>query len=581
MRQRICTYLLIILAVTHASARGEEAGYDFRIVIDVTDSMKQNDPQDRRVAALKLLNGLIPSGSQAGVWTFGRYVDMAVKWGRVDDGWRKQADLGAARINSSAELTNIENALARASVGWERAAGKSRRILLLLTDGKVDISVDPDKNEKSRARVLSENLAALKKAAVQVHSIALSNATDEVLLKRLAVETGGSFTLAQSADELHKLFYRVFERAVHPDMIALQDKQFQVDPGISEMTLLIFRGDANPPTILIPPDSPAISEIKPRGARWRSGAGFDLVTVARPEPGSWRIDAEMDADSRILVVSDLRLAVDGIPAFGEPEDVLSVAAELFDRDGKIRKNSYLRFVDFSLTHIDVDGSATNHALTHTSLREDKGRFLHELAAELSEGTHGFVVSATGRSFNRSKRFEMQVQRPIEIVVDTLKKPGVYELRLRARAEYLKPHGLVAEVEIEAPDGLRESLRLEPSLDWLRARVETSQDGIYRAHVRVSAQNHAREIHDIDLGSFPMQGVRREIPAAQQVDIVPGTTSAAASQSPTGDGVDWRRIGIVVVGINVTLILLGLTVWLVFRRNRADDEFAIEDEEFGI
>ncbi|MDH3387492.1 MAG: hypothetical protein OEN02_06260, partial [Gammaproteobacteria bacterium] len=309
--------------------------------------------------------------------------------------------------------------------------------------------------------------------------------------------------------------------------------------------------------------------------------GFDLVTVARPESGSWRIDAEMDPDNRVMVVSDLKLAVFGIPAFGDPTDRVSVAAELFERGSKIRKNSYLRFVDFSLTHIDADGSATRHALTHTSLREDKGRFLHELAAELAEGSHGFVVSASSRSFNRSKRFEMQVQRPIEIVIETLKKPGVYELGLRARAEYVKPDGLVAEVEIEAPDGLRESLRLEPSRGWMRARIETSQDGIYRAHVRVSAQNHAREIHDIDLGSFAMQGVRRAMPAAQQTDAKTGAMTDDAARSQTGDGFDWRRVGIVVVGINVALILIAIVAWLVFRRNGGDDEFTVEDEEFGV
>lgn len=48
------------------------------------------------------MNGLIPTGSRAGVWTFGRYVNMAVKWDKVDDAWRRQADLGADKIHSIA-----------------------------------------------------------------------------------------------------------------------------------------------------------------------------------------------------------------------------------------------------------------------------------------------------------------------------------------------------------------------------------------------------------------------------------------------------------------------------------------------
>jgi hypothetical protein len=141
------------------------AVYDFRVVIDVSGSMKKTDPQNLRVPALKLINGLIPSGSRAGVWIFGKYVDMAVKWGEVNDSWRQRADLGADKIHSNALLTNIESALARARVGWDKPDPGRKRILLLLTDGKVDVSKDPAKNEKSRNQVLTASLQALKKAA--------------------------------------------------------------------------------------------------------------------------------------------------------------------------------------------------------------------------------------------------------------------------------------------------------------------------------------------------------------------------------------------------------------------------------
>ena len=115
MRKRTCLYLLLLVALARGQVLAAEPLYDFRIVIDVSGSMKQTDPQNLRVPALKLINGLIPSGSRAGVWTFGRYVDMAVKWGKVDANWRRQADLGANKIHSNALLTNIESALARAS----------------------------------------------------------------------------------------------------------------------------------------------------------------------------------------------------------------------------------------------------------------------------------------------------------------------------------------------------------------------------------------------------------------------------------------------------------------------------------
>lgn len=84
MHKCTCLYLLLITVLTHGQSLAAEPRYDFRVVIDVSGSMKQTGPQNLRVPALKLINGLIPTGSRAGVWTFGRYVNMAVKWGKVD-----------------------------------------------------------------------------------------------------------------------------------------------------------------------------------------------------------------------------------------------------------------------------------------------------------------------------------------------------------------------------------------------------------------------------------------------------------------------------------------------------------------
>ncbi|MCP4390542.1 MAG: VWA domain-containing protein [Gammaproteobacteria bacterium] len=562
------------------SALAAGPAYDFRIVIDVSGSMKQTDPKNLRVPALKLINGLIPSGSRAGVWTFGKYVDMAVKWGKVDDSWRQRADLGADKIHSNALLTNIDSALKRARVGWDKTDAKTRRILLLLTDGKVDVSKDPAKNEKSRNKVLGASLAALKKAGAEVHSIALSDGTDEVLLKQLALETGGSFAIAKTAGELQKVFYRMFERASKPDTVALTGREFPVDASIREMTLLIFRSANSQPTILIPPDSPAISAQKPRSTRWRSDQGYDLITVKDPQAGTWRIDAEMDPDNRLMVVTDLKLEVGGMPAYSNPRDVHKFTAELFNRDKKISKNSFLRFVDFELTHIDADGSEKKYPLAHSSAREDKGQYLLQLEQTLAEGAHSFIVSADSRTFNRSKRFDMQVQWPVEVKIEPQQQAGVYQLKLRAREEYLKPDGMVANVDIEAPDGSRDSLELEDSAGWLQTRVETSQAGLYRAHIMVSAQNHATEIYDIDLGSFSMLGVYRAPPAGEAAAEEVQAPAPVISEPETDKGTDWRLVGIVVVAVNVLLMLLLLVGWLILRRKKAADELIIEDEEFS-
>ena len=57
---------------------------DVRILIDISGSMKHNDPHNLRAPALRLLTGLLPKGTRAGVWTYGQYVNMLVPLGEVD-----------------------------------------------------------------------------------------------------------------------------------------------------------------------------------------------------------------------------------------------------------------------------------------------------------------------------------------------------------------------------------------------------------------------------------------------------------------------------------------------------------------
>ncbi|MDH3857150.1 MAG: VWA domain-containing protein [Gammaproteobacteria bacterium] len=568
--------MLLISVLSQDQLLAAEARYDFRIVIDVSGSMKQTDPQNLRVPALKLINGLLPSGSRAGVWTFGRYVNMSVKWGVVDDAWRSLADSGADEIHSNALLTDIESALARASVGWGKADANTQRILLLLTDGNVDVSSDAAKNQASRARVLSKSLAALKQAQAQVHAIALSHGTDEVLLKQLALETGGSFAVAQSAAELQKVFFRMFERASKPDTVALKGREFQIDSSIREMTLLLFRTDTSEPTLLIPPDSPALSALKPRGSRWRSDQGYELITVKKPQAGSWRIDAEMDPDNRLMVVTDLKLQVGGMPAYATPREALEVTAELFNRDQKISRNSFLRFVDFEISHIDVEGNETSHQMILTKVRKDKGRYLYQSDRKFAEGTHSFIISADSQTFNRSKRFDMQVQWPVEVKIEAQQAPGIYELKLRAREEYLKPDGLTADVDIEAPDGSKNSLALESLAGWLHTEVKTDQDGLYRAHVKVSAQSQTNEIRDLDLGTFSMLGVYRAPPIAEPEQTGAARDDPAEPLTPSED-IDWKIVGVVIVGVNLFLLLLFIVGWWFLKRGKATPALVLDEE----
>ncbi|WP_156492318.1 vWA domain-containing protein, partial [Oleiphilus sp. HI0080] len=152
---------LISFSVSALSFAEETSAPDVRLVIDISGSMKKNDPQNLRIPAVNLLTELVPDGSEAGVWTFGQWVNNLVRFQVVDDAWRAMAKEKAKEINSVALRTNIGAALEKASENLEAGQQYPNTHFILLTDGMVDIDKEPAKNTAERERILGPVLARI------------------------------------------------------------------------------------------------------------------------------------------------------------------------------------------------------------------------------------------------------------------------------------------------------------------------------------------------------------------------------------------------------------------------------------
>jgi uncharacterized protein (TIGR03503 family) len=583
MKQFFNISLFLVIAVIGQNALAADSYNDIRVVIDVSGSMKKTDPLNLRIPAMKMLNGLIHDGSYAGVWNFGRYVNMTVKWGKVDKAWRQKADIGAAKIHSKGLYTNIESALARATLGWEEADAKVKRSIILLTDGQVDISKDAEKNKASRNIILSKSIQALKKSGAKVHAIALSKDTDEMLLKQLALETNGSFETAESAKELQKIFFTLFERATDPDTIELEGDKFTVDKSISELTLLIFRPKGSKPTQLYPPDSTIINSRQKGKSTWRSDEGYDLITIKKPTVGVWKIDAYSDPDNRLMVVTDLKLKLDEVPAYVTPSEPITISAELHNKGKKISKDSFLRLVTFDLRHTIENDTENQLTLIHNEVPKDKGQYLHQFDGPLVEGKHSFIVTIDSRTFNRSKRFDVEVQWPVKVNIKTTANPGTYRLTVEAREEYLKAGTLQPDIQIKAPDGEQFALKLNNISGVWQAQFNANQTGLFQAHIKVSGQKNNGENQEYDLGAFSMVGVYKpaeNIIESSNLTEVKDLEPIEAEVTPlnaTDEKTNWTQVMIIVGVSNLLLILIAGGIFFVLRRRSKNAGISLDDE----
>ncbi|MCP4129283.1 MAG: VWA domain-containing protein, partial [Gammaproteobacteria bacterium] len=227
-----CVLLLLMLIIPQWIYAAEDDVVtsdvaDTRVLIDVSGSMKENDPANLRRPALRLLVGLLPKDSRAAVWTFAQFVNQQIPLGKVDEGWRERARESAGKIHSRGLYTDIEQVLKRSTEDWKKVDGKYTRHLVLLTDGMVDISKNSLKNAASRRRIIAKILPQLKKIGVKVHTIALSKRADHRLLKRLSGDTDGWYEQVDDADRLKRIFLRIFEKVAKPDTVPLKDNKFQ------------------------------------------------------------------------------------------------------------------------------------------------------------------------------------------------------------------------------------------------------------------------------------------------------------------------------------------------------------------
>jgi len=596
---------------------------DVRLLIDISGSMKENDPNNLRIPALQLVTNLLPKGSDAGVWAFGRYINMMVPLSTVDAKWQQQATKSAKKINSKGLYTNIGSVLEKASYGWSKSDPREKRSIVLLTDGMVDISKDPAINAKERIRILNKVLPKLKKGGVAIHTIALSQNADHELLKELSTQTDGWYQAVNNAAELQKVFLKIFEQAAARDNLPITDNQFSVDKSIDEMTVLVFRQDDSSPAKLVSPSGEIFNKDSAKSKmRWFSTAGYDLVTLQKPATGQWKIDAKVDPDNRVMVVSKLGLSVAALPNNLLAGEAIYYELQLLEEGKTISNPEFLKLVE-------------------STLEQNKDGQISKLAMFYDSGTHTFKQNFFTDSFEGELKLRLQVTSPtFERVrthaINIYGSPLVTEVRvsedniephrimLSVRDDIVDPKSLKINVTINKPDGEK----LYQGIDDPSKPLEIAADlagGDYNVTFKISGKSVLKREFSVTPESINFTAksmtektvieepiiektiikkpivkelktdeVKKDQPAIEKEENI-NEESEAKKEEPEetvikepepkdvqeDTGINWLYVG---VGVNILLGIVGFFVWrLIKKRNtkgasQIADELSIDDDD---
>jgi len=575
---------------------------DVRLLIDISGSMKQNDPKNLRIPALQLVTNLMPKGADAGVWAFGRYVNMMVKLSAVDAAWQHKATQTANKINSAGLFTNIGGVLEKASYGWSKPNAGEKRSMILLTDGMVDISKDANVNAKERGRILNEILPKLVKANVAIHTIALSQNADHELLKTLSTQTDGWYQAVDTAEELQKVFLKIFEQSAARDSLPLSDNQFKVDSSIEEMTLLVFKQTATDKTKLIAPDQRVIESATQDGAiRWFSTDGYDLITVQAPQAGDWRIDANVDPDNRVMVVSNLKLKVSDVPNNLLAGEAIDYQVSLVEDGEVITKPDFLNLVSAKLVQ-SKQGATSRMAMFFDS---GSHQFKQNFFTDSFEGVLNLTLEVKSPTFERTRNHAVNVYgsplvHELEISND---ESQAHKITFSIRDDIVKSNTLQVNATVTLPDGEKQYL----VMDDLALPVEVKtipQGGDYSVELDIKGESILDRAFSVTPAPITFTALptpayleaqqaesqveqpSQETPVSEQIET-PAPAEEVVEEAPKEEPVldaapeeeetNWTLWISVGLGANLILIILGVLAWKIIRKKKLQGSAKLADE----
>lgn len=175
---------------------------------------------------------------------------------------------------------------------------------------------------------------------------------------------------------------------VKPDDVTNQipyfDNRFRIDAQLDEITLLFYRKSGTPPIILIRPDGTKlkIDTVPKDRIEWFDDRSFDLIKIKKPMPGPWQALGDILPNSQIMVVSDVRIAVEPLPEIILSGETLKVTGQLFNGDLAIDTPEFREVLQVDVEFFSTNNSAYDNfgalPVQLTTFRDD-GRDLDEYA----------------------------------------------------------------------------------------------------------------------------------------------------------------------------------------------------------
>lgn len=283
-------YFLLFLVITTVHGQAQ-----WKFLIDVSGSMKVNDPENQRQKALEIIGNIAPENLDVGIIVFAKEPKSLMSMTKVDDSWQSLYEQQKGLIDYSGQWTDIGKSLSNTLEDWPNL---DNRHVILVTDGVVDVSAHREENTQSRWHIFHHTLAKLQEKGIAVHTLSLGNQSDLELLQVLSQATEGFYRQVDKAEEIYDYLVDLMKIGTNYQQIPISEHSFKVDEKSQD--IIIISPSAIAPLVLTPSkDTPDLNFQK-------AGNSF-MAKISSPKPGPWQIFAEFQERPSVLTTSAIKM----------------------------------------------------------------------------------------------------------------------------------------------------------------------------------------------------------------------------------------------------------------------------------
>jgi len=383
----------------------------------------------------------------------------------------------------------------------------------------------------------------------------------------------------------------------YQNSITLLQNRFRIDHNVSEITMVFFRQYGSAPVVLVRPDGSKIfqSRAEQENAVWFDADTYDMVTVKDPVPGPWQAVGQIKPHSRIMVISDITLEAQPLPATLFSGEIIKQTATLSNGDKPILEPGFRDVVTLTVELISTNNPNYANFKADNQLIatfEDNGRGMDEkpldgvftgqfnLTVPAGEWTPVFKVTTPMFSREQVDPPFMLLENPVSLDVTLAKADEQYHtLLINVDREQVNIDTLLVDGKVRYPNGDIQNFSLTEPTDAARVHPVLAMDeGLFKVKLTAYGQTHSGRdfILDVPEYSFEVNAPQpAPTPEQEPQDLAAAalpTDPTTALQEPPPEADEAMSTGtlitlLAVVNGTILLIVGGTVGYILWRRRQ--------------